>query len=153
MLAVPPGVVTATFPELPLATTAVILTGLTMENELAGVPPKLTAVAPENPVPVIVIVVPVEAVAGVNELMVGKGIKVKPLRLAVPPGVITETFPLFPFPTIAFILEALVTVNEEAATPPNITELAPVNSEPVIVTVVPAGAAAGLKEVITGGAR
>ena len=55
-LAFPPGVVTDTKPELPLATTAVMVVLLTTLNEVAAVPPKLTAVAPVKLVPVMVTV-------------------------------------------------------------------------------------------------
>ena len=68
---VPPGVVTDTFPEVPPATTADICISESTLNELAGVPPKSTAVAPVNPVPAIVIVAPLFAVVGVKEVMVG----------------------------------------------------------------------------------
>ena len=70
---VPPGVVTTTLPVVPLATTAVMLVADTTVNEEAGVPPKLTAVAPLKLVPVIVTVVPVAAFVGANDAMVGAG--------------------------------------------------------------------------------
>ena len=40
---------------------------------------------------------------------------------------------------------------EVAAIPPNVTAVTPVNSLPVMVTVVPAFDETGAKEVITGG--
>ena len=49
----PTGVVTKTLPVVPLATTAVICVGLFTTNEVAAVPPKLTAVAPVKKVPLI----------------------------------------------------------------------------------------------------
>ena len=55
-LAVPPVVVTDIIPVVPLATTAVMLVALTTVKEAAGVPPKLTAVAPVKSVPVMVTV-------------------------------------------------------------------------------------------------
>ena len=70
-LAIPPGVVIDIIPVVPLATTAVMLVALTTVKEVAGVPPKLTAVAPVKLVPVIVTVSPVAADVGVNEPMVG----------------------------------------------------------------------------------
>lgn len=45
-VAVPPGVVTATLPALPLATTAEMLLAEVIVKEAAAVPPKVTAVAP-----------------------------------------------------------------------------------------------------------
>ena len=43
---VPPSVVTLTLPVAPLPTLAVMVWSLTTVNELAALPPKLTAVAP-----------------------------------------------------------------------------------------------------------
>jgi hypothetical protein len=72
--AVPPGVVTLTFPEAPRAeTTAVMLVAETTLKEVAAAPPKLTAVALVKFVPVKVTVAPLAAVVGVNEVMVGAG--------------------------------------------------------------------------------
>ena len=72
-VAVPPGAVTLTLPLVPLATTAVMDVALTTLNEVAAVPPKLTAVAPVRFVPVIVTVVPLAADVGVNEVITGAG--------------------------------------------------------------------------------
>ena len=67
-------------------------------------PPNVTAVAPVKLVPVMVTEVPAKPDAGVNELIVGAGIKVKvPLLVAVPPGVVTETVPVLPLATTAVI--------------------------------------------------
>ena len=52
LLAMPFDVVTLTLPVAPAPTTAVILVALTTVNEVATVPPKLTAVAPVKFVPV-----------------------------------------------------------------------------------------------------
>ena len=68
---VPPGVVTLTFPEVPAATTAVMLVAETTLKEVAAVPPKLTAVAPVKSVPVKVTVAPVAALVGVKEVITG----------------------------------------------------------------------------------
>ena len=51
---VPDAVVTETVPEAPAPTVALMLVALTTVNEVAAVPPKLTAVAPVKFVPVIV---------------------------------------------------------------------------------------------------
>ena len=90
---VPSGLVTLTFPEVPVATTAVMLVAETTLKEVAAVPPKLTAVAPVKSVPVKVTVAPLAALVGVKEVMTGVGIKVNPASTAVPPQVVTLTFP------------------------------------------------------------
>ena len=74
LLAIPPGVTTVTDPEAPDATTAVIVVALTTLNEAAAVPPKLTAVAPEKFIPVIVTTPPVPVLIGVKVVIVGGGI-------------------------------------------------------------------------------
>ena len=66
-------VVTLTLPVAPVPTTAVMLVALTTVNEVAAVPPKLTAVAPVKFVPVIVTVCPVPAEVGLNDAIVGGG--------------------------------------------------------------------------------
>ena len=120
---VPPGVVTDIVPVVPLPITAVILVALTTVNDVAAVPPKLTAVAPVKFVPVIVTVAPAPAVVGVKDEIVGACINVKvPLEVAVPPGVITEIVPVVPLATTAVILVALTTVNDAAGVPPNVTD-------------------------------
>lgn len=70
-VAVPPGVATLTSPEAPAATTATIVVGETIVNDDAGIPPKLTLVAPIKPLPVIVTDNPLPEVVGVNEVIVG----------------------------------------------------------------------------------
>ena len=65
--------------------------------------------------------------AGVNEVMVGAGMKVKvPLLLAVPPGVVTLIVPVAPLPTVALMVVSLVTVKIAAAVPPKVSAVAPV---------------------------
>jgi hypothetical protein len=150
-LAVPPGVVIDITPVVPLATTAIMLVALTTVKEVAAVPPKLTAVAPVKSVPVMVTVAPLAADDGVNELMLGAGIKVKLLEeLAVPPGVVIDITPVVPLATTAVMLVALTTVNEVAAVPPKLTAVAPVKSVPVMVTVAPTPADDGVNEPILG---
>ena len=56
LLPIPFDVVTLKLPVAPVPTTAVILVALTTVNEVAAVPPKLTAVAPVKSVPVMVTV-------------------------------------------------------------------------------------------------
>ena len=100
----PNAVVTLTLPLVPPATTAVIVESLTTINEVAIVPPKLTEEAPVKLAPLIVTVVPVLAVDGANELILGTDItKTNPAIVAMPPGVVTLTVPLAPLPTTAII--------------------------------------------------
>ena len=148
---VPSGLVTLTFPEAPVAITAVMLVAETTVKEVAAVPPKLTAVAPVKSVPVMVTVAPVAALVGVKEVMTGVGIKVNPASTAVPPQVVTLTFPEVPAATTAVMLVAETTVKEVAAVPPKLTAVAPVKLVPVMVTVAPVTALVGVKEVIVGG--
>jgi len=149
-VAVPPGVVTLIFPVVPDPTTAVILVDELTANDDAAVPPKLTEVAPVKFVPVIVIVAPVVAEIGLKDEIVGAGINVNPVFVAVPAGVVTLTFPDAPEPTTAVIVVELTTANDAAATPPKLTEVAPLRFVPVTVTVTPVAAVVGVKEVIVG---
>jgi hypothetical protein len=80
LVATPPGVVTLTLPQFPALTTAVIEVLFTTVKELAGVPPKLTAVAPVKLVPVMVTVVPLPALAGVKALIVGAAASENPME-------------------------------------------------------------------------
>ena len=64
--------VTDTLPDVPPATTAVMLVELATLNDAAGVPPKLTALVPVKFVPVIVTVVPEPAAVGVKEVIAGR---------------------------------------------------------------------------------
>jgi hypothetical protein len=150
-LADPPFVFIETFPDAPLPTTAVMLVEEIMLKDKAGTPPNLTAVAPVNPVPVIVTVAPEIADVGLNELIVGGGINVKPGRLAVPYGVVTLTFPLAPDPTTASICAGETTVKDVAVIPPKVTADAPERLFPRILTVTPIPAEAGVNEVTIGG--
>jgi len=147
---VPPGVVTLTLPEVPVPTTAVMVVAFTTVNDVATVPPKLTAVAPVKLVPVMVTVVPLPTLVGVNEEMVGAAINVNPPKVAVPPGVVTLTLPEVPIPTTAVIVFASTTVNDVAAVPPKLTAVAPVRLVPVMVTVVPELALVGVNEEMVG---
>jgi hypothetical protein len=86
-----------------------MLVALTTVKDVAAVPPKLTEVAPVKLVPVMVTVAPLTAEVGVKDVMVGAAM-VKPARLAVPPGVVTDTLPDAPLPTTAVMLVELTTV-------------------------------------------
>lgn len=72
-VAVPPGVVTATLPEVPLATTAEILLADTTVKDAADVPPNVTAVAPVKLLPLMITALPLPALVGVNWEMVAVG--------------------------------------------------------------------------------
>ena len=87
-MAAPPGVVTDTLPVVPAATTAVTLVGETTVNDVAAVPPKLTAVAPVRFVPVIVTVAPVPALPKVPLLMM------LPVMLVLPVDFINNVLPV-----------------------------------------------------------
>jgi hypothetical protein len=151
-VAVPPGVVTLTFPLAPAPTKAVIEVALTTVKEVAAVPPKLTAVAPVKSVPVRVTQPPTAVEVGEKEVIAGGGEKVNPAKVAVPPAVVTETLPEVPLATIAVMDVLLTTVYEVAAVPPKLTAVAPVKLVPVMVTVFPIAAVVGVNEVIVGAA-
>lgn len=146
----PPGVVTLTFPEAPVPTTAVIIVALTTTNDITAVPPKLTAVAPVKFVPLIVNVVPTPPLVGVNDVIIGAGTKVKPASEVAPPGVVTLTEPEVPLLITAVIVVAFTTVYDAADVPPKLTAVAPEKFVPVIVTIVPVPPLVGVKDVITG---
>jgi len=63
--------VTVMLPVVPAPTTAVIWVELTTLNEVAAVPPNLTALIFTKLVPVMVTVIPLPAEVGVNDEMVG----------------------------------------------------------------------------------
>ena len=84
-------------------------------------------------------------------MMTGAGIKVNPASTAVPPGVVTLTFPEAPAASTAVMLVAETTLKEVAAVPPKLTAVAPVKFVPVKVTVAPLAALVGVNEVIVGG--
>ena len=136
-VAVPSGVVTDTLPDAPDATTAVILVAETIVNEVAAVPPKLTSVAPLKLIPLIAMVAFLAALAGAKDEIEGSNTKVNPDLVAMPPGVVTDTLPDEPDPITAVILVADTTLKDEASVPPKLTAVAPVNSVPDIVIVLP----------------
>ena len=76
--------------------------------------------------------------------------------MAVPPGVVTATLtlPALPAGVTAVICVAETTVNDAAATPPNVTAEASVKFVPAIVTLVPpaVGPLLGLTESTVGAA-
>ena len=72
------------------------------------------------------------------------------VELAVPPGVVTVTTPIEPFPTMAMIWVSEFIIKLEAAVPPNLTTVAPIRLLPVITTDVPLPPEVGAKDVIVG---
>ena len=160
---VPLGVVTvmSTVPAVCAGEVAVIDVALFTVNDAAAVAPKLTAVAPVKPVPVIVTDVPpaVGPLVGLTLVTVGPLTNVNwshaPVAL-VPLGVVTvtSTVPAVCAGEVAVIDVALFTVNDAAGVAPNCTAVAPVKPVPVIVTDVPpaVGPLVGLTLVTVGAA-
>ena len=136
----------------PVGTVAVMLVAVAAVT-VARVAPKKTmllAAVVLKPLPVSVTASPGLADAGLKEVMTGGEKKVNPLRLAVPPGVVTETEPDAPVPTTAVMVVAFTTEKEEAAVPPKLTAVVPIKLLPLMVMVVPGPAEEGVKEVMTG---
>ena len=152
LVAVPPGVVTLTRPVVaPEGTVAVILID-EFTAKLAATPLNVTNVAPLRLVPLITTEVPTGPEVGENELIVGCALLTWKLALlvAVPPGVVTVMRPVVaPDGTVVMILVGEVTV-KAAATPLNVTDVAPVKFEPLISTEVPTGPEVGENELIAG---
>lgn len=143
---------TEILPEAPLTAIATIVLSSSMEKELAGVPPKLTAVTRYRLAPFIVTGVYMLAEAGEKDVITGGGIKVKPERVLVPLAVVTLMSPVAPAPTTALSWLSETMVKELAGTPPKLTAVAPVKPVPNIEITVPAPADVGEKEVSVGGA-
>ena len=146
----PPGVVTETVPLDPLPTTAAMLFALATANEVAGVPPKLTAVALVKFVPVMFIIAPDAPKLGENDVMVGGCRKIKPESPPEPAALVTDTLPEVPLPTTAVIVFAFTTVYDVASVPPNFTAVVPAKFAPVMVTTVPTPPVVGLNEEMPG---
>jgi hypothetical protein len=148
--AVPPGVVKLTAPDEPEPTVAMMVVDESMIKEVAGVPPKLSAKVPVKFVPLMVIVAPLPAFVGENEVIVGGAMNPNPSSDAVPPGVVRLTAPEEPLPTIATMDEEETTVNEATGVPPKVITEVPLKLVPVIVISVPAAAVVGANTVIVG---
>jgi hypothetical protein len=148
--AVPPGVVRLTAPVAPSPTIARREVEETTVNDVTGIPPNVIANALLKLVPVILMSAPAAAVFGANEVMVGAGIKVKPAKEAVPPGVVKLTAPPEPVPTIATMEVEETTVNAATGVPPNVMADVLLKLVPVILINAPAAAVVGANEVIVG---
>ncbi len=97
--------------------------------------------------------VPTGPWVGVKLVMIGAAVKLA-LLVAVPPGAVTLIGPVVtPLGAFAVIWVEEFTVKLAAATPLNVTVVAPVKFVPVIVTDVPAGPLPGVKLVIVGWAK
>jgi hypothetical protein len=126
-----------------------ICVGELIVKEVAGTPPKATAVTPVKLAPLIVTVTPLPAWPGEKEVIIGPK-STKPFKFVCPPAEDTATAPLAPWPTVASIDVGDKTVKEVAGTPPKLTDLAPVKLVPVIVILSPSAAVCGENEVING---
>jgi hypothetical protein len=157
LVAVPPGVVTVILPVVaPVGTFVSIRVPWAFTVNDAETPLNFTAVAPANPLPLIRTEVPTGPLVGENEEIVGAAAVVVTVKfvalVAVPPGVVTVIFPVTaPLGTIAVIrVPAPFTENVPADTPPNVTAVAPVKPDPLIVTEVPTGPLVGENDEIVG---
>jgi hypothetical protein len=109
-----------------------------------------------NPEPVTVTLEPTDPEVGLKLEIVGAGggvpVTENELELVpVPPGPVTVIGPdCAPPGTVVVILVSLETVNV-AAVPPNVTAVAPVNPEPVTVTLAPTCPLVGAKLETVGG--
>lgn len=105
--------------------------------------------------PVIVTVVPGAPAVGEKEVITGGGpaIKVNPVFVPVPPGVVTFRSPVLPGPTAMVIPVAEVTVNAAAGVLPRLTAIAPVKLVPVAVMMPPVVEVVGENAVTVGCAK
>src|SRR3954470_17483073 len=103
-----------------------------------------------KPAPVRVMVEPGAPVAGERAR---PGVMTKlAVLVAVPPGVVTLIRPVEPAAgTVATILVSVLTLNA-LVTALNVTDVAPVNPDPLMVTLVPIVPDVGVKEVSAGAA-
>ena len=93
-----------------------------------------------------------QANKGPTRLQEGGGMKVKPVLIAVPLGLVTLTDPVEPLPTTAVMVVELTIINDETAVKPNETAVTLALSKlvPVMVTVCPWAADVGVKLTIVG---
>src|SRR5215475_1987534 len=152
LVAVPPGVVTEIVPLVAPVGTVVETWLASVTEKVAAMVLNFTAVAPVKFVPVKVTAAPTCPLAGEKPVSVGLATLTVKLfaEVAVPCGVTSEILPVTAaLGTVAVALDALVTENV-AATPPIVTEVAPVKFVPVSVTDVPTAPLVGLKLVMVG---
>ena len=150
----PPGVVTATGPDVAAAGTVAVIAAADATENVAGSPLNVTAVAPAKPLPVTVTVLPGAPVAGSSVATTGAaGITTNGVALVpVPPAVVTATDPVAaPAGTSAVIRVSETTVNAPVGAAPKVTAVARVKWTPVSVTTVPVLPDAGSMPVTAGG--
>jgi hypothetical protein len=149
LVVVPAGVVTVIGPDAaPAGTVAVILIGELTVNT-AEVPLNFTAVAPVRFAPLMATLVPGAPLAGVKLVIRGATVKLVAL-VAVPPGVVTLIGPVVAFAGTAAVICVLLLTMNVAASPLNLTAVAPVKVAPVIVTLVPGAPLDGENESTVG---
>jgi hypothetical protein len=133
----------------PAGTSTFSLTELTYVTLVALTPPKLTVEPFSKPKPVIVMLAPGAAFAGLNECNDRLGVNT-PALVPVPTGVVSEIVPASaPFGTVASTCVEECTV-KVAFTPSKRTAVAPVKAVPEIVTELPVSPELGVNEVIAG---
>jgi hypothetical protein len=120
--------------------------------KLAGVPENCTEVAPIKLLPETVTVVPTTPLVGLRLLIAGEARLKLAALTAVPPGVVTLILPVVASAgTMAVILVSLTTVKLVASAVLNLMEVVPPKSLPVMVTLAPMPAEAGVKLLMRGG--
>jgi hypothetical protein len=150
----PPGVLTTNKPVVAATGTVVEIWLSLFTVKTAGVPLKVTLVAPVNPVPAITTAVPDIPLEGVTVARVGtgEGLTVKFVALeTVPPAAVTVIAPVVALlGTTAVIWVGEGTLKVVADTPANLTPDTPKKLVPVKVTVVPITPPFGVKLVKVG---
>ena len=131
LVTVPLGVVMVISPVVvPGGTVAVSLVADFTLTVVLGTPLKVTLVAPVRPLPVMVTKVVMGPLVGVKLVILGSTTKEVAL-VAVPPGVVTEMAPVEAAAgNLVVIWVSELTVKVVAATPLNLTAVAPVKPEP-----------------------
>jgi hypothetical protein len=143
LVAVPFGVVTCSAPFLaPLGTLAVTCVSVTETGVVDTPPPNFTCDAPARCEPLIATVVPTGPEVGEIDEIEGAAVVVTvktPELVPVPPGPVTPTTPVDAPPGTVAVMEVSLATVKVAGVPLNVTAVAPVKFEPLIVTCVPAG--------------
>ena len=151
-VAVPPAVVTETLPLVELPGTVAVIEVAELAVMVALPPvPKVTSVALDRLVPLITTEFPVPCRVGVKLEIEGAGMNVKPVAVAVPPAVVTETLPLVePAGTVAVIEVAELAVTVALPPEPKVTRVGLARLRPVITTELVAPCEVGVKLEIEG---
>lgn len=149
---VTPPPVTVTRPDTAPTGTTTVICDAEIIGDPATTPPKLTELPATKFDPDTTTDAPTAAEPGVTPATVGVGNTVKfPALTATPSGVDTRTTPVTaPSGTTTVIDVSDTTTGLTAATPPNVTDVAPVKLLPVTVTVAPTTADPTLNPVIRG---